>query len=79
MRNRGLAVVFAIFLGGLGIHRFYVGRFATGLLYLFFFWTFIPAILGFIEAIRWMVMSEDTFQRKYATEPAGAGHARQAV
>ena len=41
----------AILLGGFGIHRFYAGRIGSGIVYLIFFWTFIPAILGLIEGI----------------------------
>jgi len=42
-------VLFAIFLGGFGIHHFYLGRTGLGLLYLAFFWTPIPHVLGWIE------------------------------
>lgn len=50
-KSKRLAVVLALFLGGLGIHKFYLGKIWLGLLYLTFFWTFIPAILGIIDAI----------------------------
>lgn len=41
----------AFFLGGIGIHKFYAGRIAAGILYLLFFWTCIPAFIAFIEFI----------------------------
>ena len=44
------AVLLAVFLGGLGVHHFYMGYTLMGVLYLLFCWTFIPAILGLIEA-----------------------------
>lgn len=50
-KNKALFVVLALFLGGLGIHRFYLGNVGLGILYLVFFWTAIPAIAAFIEAI----------------------------
>lgn len=34
-KSRLVALLFCIFLGGLGIHRFYVGKVGTGLLWLF--------------------------------------------
>jgi len=66
MKNRGLAIVLALFLGGLGIHRFYVGKIGSGFLFLIFCWTFIPAIIGLIDAIRWALMGEQKFQERYS-------------
>lgn len=43
-------VLLALFLGGLGVHHFYMGKVGLGVVYLVFCWTFIPAIIGFIEA-----------------------------
>lgn len=65
MRNRGLAIALAIFLGGLGVHRFYIGKVGSGFLYLIFCWTFIPAILALITAIRWAFMSDQKFNEIY--------------
>lgn len=67
-KNRGIAVALALFTGGLGIHRFYVGRIGTGFAYALFFWTFIPAILGVVQALQWAFMSEASFQERYTTK-----------
>jgi TM2 domain-containing membrane protein YozV len=64
-RSRLAAALFAIFLGGLGIHKFYLGRTGMGILYLVFCWTAIPSIVGFIEGIVLLVMSDADFNRKY--------------
>lgn len=64
-RSRIAAAIFAIFLGGLGIHKFYLGQVGMGILYLLFCWTFIPAIVGFIEGIIYLTMSDDAFAAKY--------------
>lgn len=69
-KSRSVAVLLAIFLGGIGIHKFYLNRPGSGLLYLLFCWTFIPAILSLIEALLYLLQSDQEFQRKYATEPA---------
>ena len=52
-------------LGGLGIHKFYLGRVWQGILYLVFCWTFIPALVGFIEGIIYLTMSDRDFEAKY--------------
>lgn len=44
-------VLLAFFLGGLGVHKFYAGKFGMGFLYLLFSWTTIPQIIAFVEAI----------------------------
>jgi TM2 domain-containing membrane protein YozV len=64
-KSKLAAALFALFLGGLGIHKFYLGQTGWGILYLVFCWTFIPALLGFIEGILFLVMNEDDFNRKY--------------
>lgn len=59
------AGVLAIILGGLGIHKFYLGRVWMGILYLFFCWTAIPAFLGLIEGILYLCCTEEQFQYRY--------------
>jgi len=44
-----VGVLLALFLGGLGIHKFYMGQTGAGILYLIFSWTGIPSLIGFIE------------------------------
>ena len=48
-RDETAGVLLAIFLGGFGVHHFYLGRTVAGVLYLIFSWTGIPTILGWIE------------------------------
>lgn len=64
-KSRMAAALLAIFLGGLGAHKFYLGKPIQGLLYLVFCWTFIPGVIGFIEGIIYLVTSEEDFARKY--------------
>jgi TM2 domain-containing membrane protein YozV len=65
MRSKTTAGVLALFLGGIGVHHFYLGNRGRGLLYLLFCWTAIPVILAFIEAIMLFTMSDDRFDAKY--------------
>lgn len=62
-KSRGAAGFLALFLGGLGAHKFYVGKPGVGLVYLIFFWTFIPALVGLVESIRYFGMSDEEFER----------------
>ena len=48
-RDELVGVLLALFLGGFGVHHFYLRRTGLGVLYLLFFWTPFPWILGFIE------------------------------
>jgi TM2 domain-containing membrane protein YozV len=60
-KNKVVAGLLALFLGGVGIHKFYLGRIGLGVVYLMLFWTFIPAIIGFFEGIWYLAMDEENF------------------
>ncbi len=63
-KNRFAAAILAILLGGVGIHKFYLGAWGWGLIYLVFSWTFIPSAIGVIEGIRYLVLSDEAFEFK---------------
>jgi TM2 domain-containing membrane protein YozV len=65
MKSKIVAGLLALFLGGLGIHKFYLGRGGAGILYLLFFWTFIPAVIAFFDAIFLFLMDDEVFNAKY--------------
>src|SRR5687768_3893429 len=65
-KSKITAGILALFLGGLGVHKFYLGQTGLGILYLVFFWTFIPAIIALVEGIILLTMSDDRFAEKYA-------------
>lgn len=64
-KSKTTAGVLAILLGGFGIHKFYLGRWGWGIVYLLFCWTYIPAIVGFIEGIIYLVSNPKDFARKH--------------
>ena len=49
-KDEVVGVLLAIFLGGLGIHHFYLRRDGLGILYLVFCWTGLPSLIALIEA-----------------------------
>ena len=64
-KNRTIAGLLALFLGGLGFHKFYLEKTGQGLLYLVFCWTFIPAFIGFVEGLNYLLMSNKLFAVRY--------------
>ena len=64
-KSRVVAIILAFFLGGLGIHKFYLGRIGWGIIYLIFCWTFIPSLIAFIEFIIYLCTSDEDFAKKY--------------
>lgn len=64
-KNKIAAALLAFFLGAFGIHKFYLGQIGLGIVYFLFCWTFIPAIIAFIEFILLLTMSDETFNMKY--------------
>lgn len=65
VKNKIVAAILALILGGLGIHKFYLGQTGKGVLYLLFCWTYVPAILSFIEGIIILCSNDENFQLKY--------------
>ena len=63
------AVLFAFFLGTLGIHRFYLGKTGSGIVMLLLTCTvvglLVTGIWALIDAIRYLVMDNDEFHHRY--------------
>ena len=64
-KSKIAAALFAFFLGGFGVHKFYLGQIGKGILYLLFCWTFIPSLISLIEAILYLTMSDEQFNIRY--------------
>jgi TM2 domain-containing membrane protein YozV len=63
-KSRVSAAILALLLGGVGAHKFYLNKAGLGVLYLVFFWTFIPAIIAAVEGIIYLVQDDKTFAEK---------------
>ena len=66
MRNikQTTAGIFAILLGGIGVQHFYTGQILRGVLDVLFCWTYIPAIIGFVEGLIWLCDDEEEWKRR---------------
>lgn len=64
-KSKTIAGALAVGLGGLGAHHFYLGRWLWGLFYLLFCWTYIPALLGWVEGIGIVLTRQHVWDRKY--------------
>lgn len=51
MVKKGTYIALCLFAGGLGLHKFYAGKWFTGLLYAAFCWTYIPVCLALIDLL----------------------------
>ena len=64
-KSKFAAALLAFFLGGFGVHKFYLGQVGLGIIYLLFCWTFIPALVAVIEGIVYLTMSDERFADRY--------------
>ena len=64
VKSKTVAGILGIFFGGLGLHKFYMGKPLMGILYLCLSWTFVPEVIGFFEGISYLFSSDENFQLK---------------
>ena len=73
-KNKLVAGLLGILLGGLGIHKFYMGSWGWGIVFLafvvltVFIGSLVTSIIGLVEGIMFLVMTEDAFAEKYPPE-----------
>lgn len=63
MVNKGMYIALCLFLGGIGAHKFYAGKWIQGLLYVAFSWTWIPVIISLFDLLGAMFKTPDQFGR----------------
>lgn len=68
MKNKTTAALLALFLGGIGIHNFYLGKGGKGIIAIIFCWTGIPALIGLFEGIALLCKSDESFDFEYNRE-----------
>ena len=67
-KSRGVTIAFALILGGLGVHKFYLGKILSGVLYLILSFTFLPMILAICDGMYYIIIGENKFNKKYTTQ-----------
>lgn len=65
-KNPDVAFALNAFLGGVGAHHFYLGNVGRALLYLFFFWTFLPLLISVFELFTIRRRTRNDNERKAA-------------
>lgn len=63
-KSKVAAGLLAILLGGLGIHRFYLGQW-WGIFYLLLFWTLLPGLIALIEGIVFLVADQSSWDARH--------------
>lgn len=68
-KNQKLAIILA--LAGMaipGLHKFYLKRYGWGIVYLLFWWTYIPQTASAIEGVWYLSQDQDEFDRNFNSE-----------
>ena len=63
-KSKAAVTLWGIFLGWVGAHKFYMGSWGWGIIYLLTFSLAVPAIVGIVEWIRYVLMSDEEFYAK---------------
>jgi TM2 domain-containing membrane protein YozV len=64
--NKAILLLLTFFFGGIGGHKFYLGKYWQGALYLLFFWTLIPGLVALVEFFIYLFTSSERLQEKYS-------------
>ena len=70
--SKAVLLLLTFFFGGIGAHKFYLGKWWQGALYLVFFWTWIPALVALIEFIVYAFTSAERLNEKYSAHGSAA-------
>ncbi len=65
-KTKAAVTLWGIFLGGFGAHKFYMGSWGWGIVYLVTCWLYVPFIVALVEWVRYVLMTDDEFYGKLA-------------
>jgi len=64
-KSRSVSIGLALVLGGIGAHKFYLDKPGKGILYAMFCWTGIPTIIGLVEGVKYIGMTDEEFRDRF--------------
>lgn len=64
-KDKAIAIIIALFFGGFGGHWYYLGKIKRAVIYSLFFWTFVPALITWIDIIIIACMDAGKFNQKF--------------
>ena len=70
VKSRTVAIVLALFLGGVGAHKFYLRKPGLGVLYLLASVTFITIVVSLVEAVIYLTQDDATWAARHGVRPA---------
>jgi TM2 domain-containing membrane protein YozV/Tfp pilus assembly protein PilE len=59
-------LLLTFFFGGIGAHKFYLGKYWQGALYLIFCWTMIPTLIALVEFFIYVFTDSERLNEKYS-------------
>ncbi len=69
MKNRDIAIMLCFLpTGWFGVHKYYVGKKRTAILYAVFIWTLIPIVKSVFDGIILLLMDDEKFMKKHHTK-----------
>ena len=63
--SKPTATLLALTLGGVGAHRLYLGQWRSGLAMLLLCWTFLPLLVGAVDFVRYVLLTDREFAERY--------------
>ena len=64
-QKKMVAGILGILLGGLGIHKFYLGQTTPGIIHILLACTGISGIIGLVEGIIYLTKTDEEFEQIY--------------
>ncbi|MDB5047782.1 MAG: geopilin domain rane protein [Fibrobacteres bacterium] len=73
--DKTVLLLLTFFFGGLGVHKFYLGKIWQGIFYLLFCWTMVPSFIAFVEFWIYAFSTPESLGAKYPRITTSGGGA----